>query len=424
MKYWRGYLTAAIFAAITWALTQLAAKYTTIVDMVFPYMTRMVMDFMAQWSGQTDIVLWQLFAVVAAVVLLATIVLMVVLHWNPIQWAGWVLAAASGFYLVHMMVFGLNYYAGPLAEDVRLEVVGYTVTELADATRYYRDQANVLADQIPRDGNGAVKYSDFDTLAAQAEAGFRALTYDRGYPVFAGNTQPVKKLGWSGMYTSMGITGVTMGVTGEAAVNPEIPPVSLPFTMCHEMAHRMSITTERDANFAGFLACDANPSLEYRYSGYFMAFRYCYNALAAVNTTLAQDAVREISAGMNDNLRHDSTEYNQFFASRKNETATKVADTANDTYLKASGDSNGIASYGEVCDLLVCWHLQEVAALSQEEEKVPLFDPFDETQVDLSGLGNYVEHPAATEPAEEVSGDEIPDGEGSDSEDDSWWEEP
>ena len=47
--------------------------------------------------------------------------------------------------------------------------------------------------------------------------------------------------------------GFTFALTGEAAVNPQAPDVSLPFTMCHEMAHRMCIANERDANFAAYL---------------------------------------------------------------------------------------------------------------------------------------------------------------------------
>ena len=77
--------------------------------------------------------------------------------------------------------------------------------------------------------------------------------------------------------------------------------------------------------------------------------------------------------------------YSQFFRSKENKTATKMADTMNDTYLKTSGDTNGIASYGQVCDLLVSWHIQTVVlpSIAVEESK---FDPYDESQIDLSGI--------------------------------------
>ena len=232
-----------------------------------------------------------------------------------------------------------------------------------------------------------MSFADFDALADKAGEGFQTLTYDYFYPIFAGSTLPVKKLGWADMYSSMGITGVTFGLTGEACVNPQIPGVSLPFTMCHEMAHRMCIAPERDANFAAFLAASVHSDPEFQYSAYFMAFRYCYSALSSVNNQSAAAAAARVSAGVNDNLKFDMAAYNSFFSSRKSTAATNFADAANDTYLKVSGDESGVASYGEVCDLLVNWHIQTVVLPSITVEESP-FDPYDETQVDLSGIVN------------------------------------
>ena len=383
MKYWTGYLTAAVLGVITWALTKLAERFSTLVDMVYPYVTRTLQDTLAAWTASADYCLWQVIVMALVVIVIATLVLVIILRWNPVRWLGWVLAGASFLYMLHMLVFGLNYYAGSLADDIRMEVREYSVEELADAAEYYRDKANVLAMQVKRDADGDVEFSDFETLATQAGNGFDALVYDRSFPVFAGNTLPVKKLGWADMYTSMGITGVTMGVTGEAAVNPKIPAVSMPFTMCHEMAHRMCIATEGDANFAGFLAASHNESVEFQYSAYFMAYRYCYNALASSDSVSAAGAAARVSSGVNDKLKHDLTAYNEYFASKRNDTATKLANTANDTYLKASGDEDGLASYGAVTDLLVCWHYQEIVLPTIVVEESP-FDPLDESQIDLS----------------------------------------
>ena len=108
MKYLRGYLTAGIFGGLTWVLMQYGEKFSALVDMIYPYVIRTLQSTLAQWSGQVNFCLWQLFAVVLGVLVLASIVLMIVLKWNPLQWLGWVLAAASGIYLLHTLVFGLN----------------------------------------------------------------------------------------------------------------------------------------------------------------------------------------------------------------------------------------------------------------------------------------------------------------------------
>ena len=387
MKYWFGYLTAGIFAAITWILMIFGEKFSQLVDMVYPYIIRTTQGYLADWSAIVDFPIWQLLAVVLGVLVLMSFVLMLVLKWNPIQWSGWILALGAGIYMLHMLLWGLNYYTGPLAQDMRLDVSSYNLQELTEATEYYRDKANELASQVDRDGNANVRCADFEELAAKAGEGFEILTYQYHYPVFAGCQTPVKKLGWADMYTSMGITGVTFGITGEAAVNPQIPDVTLPFTIAHEMAHRMCIAPERDANYAGFLACSVHPDMEFQYSAYFMAYRYCYTALASVNIPEAAAAAARIKSGVSYILQQDMDYYSSFFNAKKNDIATQVADTVNDTYLKVSGDASGIASYGQVCDLLVNWHIRTVVLPSITVED-SYFDPYDESQVDLSGIVN------------------------------------
>lgn len=385
MKYLRGYLTAGIFGAITWVLMAYGQRFSTLVDMVYPYVTRNLQDILAQWSSQVDFCLWQLLAVALGVLLLCSVVLMIVLKWNVVQWLGWVLAVFSCIYTLHTAVFGLNFYAGPISEDLRLDMSPYTLEELTEATEYYRNEANALAAAMPRKSDGTVSFRTFEELAAMAGEGFETLTYQKHYPIFAGSTVPVKKLGWSDMYVSMGITGFSFALTGEAAVNPQAPDVSLPFTMCHEMSHRMCIANERDANFAAFLAASNHSDPQFRYSAYFMAYRYCMAALSTVTSQAAVDARARVDEGVSDYLRYDMAQYDAFYRTRKNASATKAGDAVNNAYLKTSGDASGLASYGEVCDLLVSWHVQQVLLPSLAEEENP-FDPLDKTQVDLTGI--------------------------------------
>ena len=383
MKYWRGYIVTALLVTVTTVLMSFSKAHSTLVDMIYPYVTRLIQTSMASWVSGAEFCLWQLLVVLLGVLLLASIVLMIILRWNPIQWFGWVLASASFLFFLHTGFYGLNTYAGKLSDDIRLNETKYTTTELVETATYFRDIANELAIQVPRNTDGTPNYPSFKELAEMAENGFDHLVYNKNYSVFAGSTVPVKELGWADMYTSMGITGIHMPLTGEAAVNPQTPVVALPFVMCHEMSHRMCISIERDANMGAFLACDANDSVIFRYSGYFMAFRYCYNALIAENTSASKAAAETLLAGANDSLRQDLSHYKQFFASKKDQAASDLANTLNDTYIKVSGDTNGTSSYNEVTDLLVSWYTQEIYLPAHKDEEV-VFDPFDKDQVNNS----------------------------------------
>jgi hypothetical protein len=384
-------LTAAIFGFFSWALIQFAKTHDKVIDMVYPYVTRMVQTFLAEWSAGTDYLLWQVVLVVFAVVVLATVVLMIVFKWNPVQWFGWVLAAAAIVFTLHTGIYGLNNYAGPISDDIRLTESEYNLEQLEAAALYYRDKANALAAQVSRGDDGSVQFPGFDQMALMAGDGFDKLVYDQYLSVFAGSKVPVKKLGWADAFTSAGITSLHMPLTGEAAVNPQIPTVSLPFTICEAMANRMCISIDRDALFAAFLACEANGSTDFRYSAYFMAYYYCMDAIRTMNTIPSNAAMVRVQEGEIDLLRRDLDAYEEFFRLNRKDDKKALADKASNIL----GEKDAYVAEN-FTDLLVSWHIQEVVIPSQVVEEIP-FDPMDETQVDLT----VIPTPTETEGTEE-----------------------
>ena len=386
MKYWRGYLVAAILAVIAWALVGFAQAHSVLVDMIYPYVTRMIITSMSKWTGDMAFCLWQVLLIGLVAAGLVSIILMLVLKWNPIQWLGWVLATISCIVLMQTLIYGLNEYASPLADDMRLEITDYTVSELNEATVYFRDKANELATTVARDGKGNPDFGTFEEMAAQAGAGFEELTYKQAISVFAGSTVPVKKLGWSGSYTLRGISGVTVPLTGEAAVNPSVPSALMPVAMCKEMAFRMSISREADANFAAFLAGINNPSPAFQYSAYLMAYRFCYEALLSVPTSTAQACAEQTDAGVNQLLRNDLEDYTDFYGKRKVSAEVQTEEqetTPSDNQVSLITFSE----YTDVTDLLASWYIQNFITPLHVEEELP-FNPMDPSQVDLTGIVN------------------------------------
>ena len=177
MKYWRGYIAAALFAALTWALTSFSEAHSALVDIIYPYASRLIQTSLASWVGGVDVCLWQVIVILLGVVVLATIVLMIIFRWNFFQWLGWVLAGASLLFMLHTGIYGLNYYAGDLSDDIRLETLEsedggapYTISELAESALYFRDIANELARQVPRNPDGSLNYPSFEELEEMTQA--------------------------------------------------------------------------------------------------------------------------------------------------------------------------------------------------------------------------------------------------------------
>ena len=357
MKYIKGYIAAAILLACNWALTAFTKGHAVLVDMVYPYVTRMAQTFLAGWSGGVDFCLWQALLFVGIALVLVTAALMIIFKWNPVKWGGWVCLAVAVLIFLNTCLFGLNQYSGSLAEDIRLEETPYDISELEAAAIYYRDQANGLSAQVTREGD-QVAFGSFKDLADLADDGFEMLVYEKSLSVFAGPMGPVKELNWAKRYTRRGTTGVTVGLTGEACVNPRTPAVMLPFAMCREMCHQASIVVERDAAFGAYLACMNNPDVRFQYSGALLGYRYCLKALEALEAVSGSGAVARLRAEEDAGVTGDLAQCDAFLGDREREDA-------------------------KAYDLLTSWHIQEVVLPGLVEEESG-FDPMDKTQVDLS----------------------------------------
>ena len=54
MKYWRGYIVAGVLAAIAAALVAFAEGHTLLIDMFYPYTSRLIQTSLASWSSGAD----------------------------------------------------------------------------------------------------------------------------------------------------------------------------------------------------------------------------------------------------------------------------------------------------------------------------------------------------------------------------------
>ena len=51
MKYWRGYIIVIALALLSWGLAEFAKAHGALVDMIYPYASRLIQDVLAQWSA-------------------------------------------------------------------------------------------------------------------------------------------------------------------------------------------------------------------------------------------------------------------------------------------------------------------------------------------------------------------------------------
>lgn len=351
LKTVRRLITSAILAGLTIVLVLLARLLPELFFSWYRPISRKILSALASASAIFPFPIWEVLLVLLAVWFIYSLI-RAIRRARIVSWLTGVLEGAVLLVFAFVAIWGLNHFAPPLAESLQLSVREYTQAELEEATRYYRDMAGEFAQMMPRGADGVASFSDFSDLTEQAGAGYAALAEQ--YALFHGSTKPAKRLMSSELFGRMGLTGIFVCLTGESCVSATTHPAALPFTICHEIGHRMAIAGEDEANFAAFLACTENGSLEFQYSAYYSAYIYCHNALHAVDASAANAIYREAADALKRDISDETEHYKQYDGKLQD-----VATAVNDSYLK-SFDETGVQSYGEVADLLLAWYFERV----------------------------------------------------------------
>lgn len=257
-----------------------------------------------------------------------------------------ILAVGTALLLLFFALYGANYFCSPLSEWMELEVGESDKADLIELTTHMRDRANEYADIVPRDFDGNCEFGNFAGMASLISMGYETLSQE--YSFLSSTYAPVKSISAWQLLATFGVSGIYVPFTGECIIVPDSPDQSIIFTMAHETAHRLAIAPEDEANFIAFLACRANTDRRVAYSGYFMAYIYCINALYNVDA----DSARTLQSGVNDNLAMDIAQHNENVRQHDGVLA-KIGNRVNDGYLKSYGQKAGSASYGLMVDLLL-----------------------------------------------------------------------
>ncbi len=240
----------------------------------------------------------------------------------------------------------------------------YTPSQLEQLCEHMINETNAAAKEVKRDKDGSfILTADLDK---DAKASMKKLSKE--YPQLEGYYTTPKPIKHSHFMSQQYMMGIFFPFTMEVNYNKEMYDLNKPVTICHEYAHFKGYMREDEANFIGFLACDASESPDYRYSGYLNATEYVLRKCAedcSSETTAKLYAMlsEEVSTDMGLDSKHwkDVQESDEgMFDSKK---VAEVSDKVSDTSMKLNGVEDGRKSYDRMTDLLLDWYFMQ-----QEEE--------------------------------------------------------
>ena len=251
-------------------------------------------------------------------------------------------------YFAFTLLMGLNYHRITFAEQSGLVVRPSSVQELGQLYSELVGRANDLRSQVNENEDGVMVFypRSVREMARLAPQGIERLS--ERYPVFSGFTPPPKPVLASRGLSMMNIAGVYIPFTFEANFNADMPHMSIPATMLHELAHFKGFMREDEANFIAYLAAREMDDISFRYSGVILGLIYTGNALFAADRELHI----ELSAYLDAAVLRDFTASRAYWAQFEGPIAT-AAVAVNNAYLRHNRQEDGVRSYGRVVDLLL-----------------------------------------------------------------------
>ena len=328
-------------------------------DLFFPVyrdISKSWIAFLSRITGIFPFSLWDILMVILFVFAVSSLIICI-RRKKILKWLANAFLVVSVLCFVTIYGWMLNHYAPSLSGYLDLEVKEYSTEELYDACEHYLVKAGELSEKMERDEQYHLKEYDVYEIGELSGKAYKNL--ENQYPVFKGSDVRVKSFSLIGDYLLYNdIVGMFMPIDGEASVCGHSASVQLPFYMCHEAAHRLAIASEQEANFAAFMACINNKDPRFFYSGYYMAFSYCFSSLYGTDPEMTLSLFEKYSQDKGVLVlildRSDVYEHYRKYESRLSD----VSDQINDTYLKTFSHEEGIRSYGMVTDYLIAYHLK------------------------------------------------------------------
>ena len=266
----------------------------------------------------------------------------------------------SSFICVVLSAFvlfgGINYTSLTFSEKAGYELEEADVDQLSQLCRLLSARAAAARLTLALEADGTINenYADYNPfrLIDDALDAYQNLPEEYAY---LKRDYPRAKLAVSSpVMSNIHITGIYPYIIPEAVVNAQTPIMSLPHTICHEMAHQRGFAREDEANYIAYLACIHSDNPLFVYSGYYTAFTYAMDQLYLYD----QKSWQEISSATSSGIWLDNLEESNFWQQYQT-VSSEFTGSVNDTYLTVMDVDDGVHSYGRMIDLILAEEKQK-----------------------------------------------------------------
>lgn len=254
------------------------------------------------------------------------------------------LALASGFY----WLWGFNYLLTSPIDELELRMDPIEQDRLFEMLEQQTAEINVLRTSLSEVEvlNPGSNFSGLSPDYRSLSSGLQFFLRKHGFLSFG---EFRLRYWWpEGILLRNSSAGMFFPFTGEPTIDPGLHPLQKPFTATHEMAHAAGFTDEGFCNLVAWLVCIHSEDEFIRYAGKLALWRYTARAASRLNRErylnfienhLIEEVIGDLHA-----IQKNSERFPDFFPGLQRRVY--------DTYLRAHGVQEGIASYSNLLMLV------------------------------------------------------------------------
>jgi len=271
-------------------------------------------------------------------------------------------------FVVFQLIWGFNYLQPDLTTNFKLTVqtpedAEVAISEMNALTYELIEELNQTKNEL------ALKKGiehDFEQVVADVQQAYKDLAKDN--PRFKIQHQSIKKAIFPSLGDYVGFLAFYQPITGEAILRSDLPILTQPYTIAHEMAHQLGYASETEANFIAFVVATECNDPHLRYSMLLQMFSYAQDAqllLLAGNKGFEvwKAQIEKNKALLSPAVLKDRANIKAFFAARADK-QIQASSQLYDQFLKWNQQAAGLASYADVLKWVRAYRLKTDSSTS------------------------------------------------------------
>jgi hypothetical protein len=270
--------------------------------------------------------------------------------------------------VVFQLIWGLNYLQPDLSSRFHLKLQNpknaeVAISEMNALTYELIDELNQAKKTIKH--NKGIE-PNFDQTVADVQRAYNKLA--NGYPQFKIQHQSIKKAIFPNLGDYIGYFAFYQPITGEAIIRSDLPILTQPYTIAHEMAHQLGYASETEANFIAFVVASESNDPYLKYSMLLQMFSYAQDAqllLLAGNKgfDVWKTQIEKNRSLLSPAVLRDRANIKAFFAARAGK-QIQASSQLYDQFLKWNQQAAGLASYADVLKWVRAYRLKTDSSTS------------------------------------------------------------